>query len=123
MSVNSTGHLVFLAVDDIDKARAFYEELLGLRFIGDEMGTLLFDMDGTALRISPLEDFKPQTFTVLGWNVADITAETAKLKAAGVEPIRYPGMPFDDDGIANLGGLRILWFADPAGNVLSLTQA
>lgn len=123
MSFATTGHLIFLGVNDINAAREFYEQVVGLRFMGDEMGTLLFDMDGTPLRISAIDDFKPQSFTVLGWNVTDIEAETAKLIAAGVQPIRYAGMPQDDQGIATLGGVRLVWFADPAGNVLSLTQS
>jgi catechol 2,3-dioxygenase-like lactoylglutathione lyase family enzyme len=123
MSLDGKEHLVFLGVDDRAAARAFYEETLGLRFIGDEMGTLVFDLSGTPLRISEVENFQPQTFTVLGWNVDDMEAETAKLQAAGVSAIRYPGMPQDENGIASLGSVRILWFRDPAGNVLSLTGA
>ncbi len=123
MPINVKEHLVFLGVDDRAAARTFYEETLGLRFVSDEIGTLVFDLAGTPLRISQVEGFQPQTFTVLGWNVDDIEAETARLQAAGVAPIRYPGMPQDERGIATLGTVRILWFRDPAGNVLSLTQA
>ncbi|NDJ36395.1 MAG: VOC family protein [Chloroflexi bacterium] len=121
MSIKLGSHLAFLGVDDIAAARTFYEETLGLPFVTDEMGTLVFDLNGTQLRISQVEGFRPQTFTVLGWLVEDITAETAKLAAAGIEPVRYPGLPHDEHGIAALGSVRILWFADPAGNVLSLT--
>jgi catechol 2,3-dioxygenase-like lactoylglutathione lyase family enzyme len=122
MAITSTGHLVFIGVDDLAAARNFYEITLGLSFVADEMGTLLFDMNGTPLRVSAVKDFKPQSFSVLGWSVADIEAETDQLIAAGIEPIRYPGMPQGDRGIATLGPARILWFNDPAGNVLSLTQ-
>lgn len=123
MGITTTGHLVFLAVDDLAAARTFYEGTLGLRFAGEEPGALVFDLGGTPLRISAVDGFTPQTFTVLGWNVADLDSATAQLSAAGVEPLRYDGMPHDAQGIASLGPLRILWFTDPAGNVLSLTQA
>lgn len=123
MSITATGHLTFLGVDDAAKARDFYENVLGLSFVGDEMGTLLFDMAGTPLRITAVPGFQPQSFSVLGWNVADIEAEASKLIAAGVGGIRYPNMPQDERGIATLGSVRLFWFTDPAGNVLSLTQA
>jgi catechol 2,3-dioxygenase-like lactoylglutathione lyase family enzyme len=117
------GHLAFIGVDDLNHARPFYEDTLGFRLLDEEPGALVFDMAGIPLRVSLVESFSPQSFTVLGWNVADIAAETAKLRAAGVEPVRYPGMPQDSEGIASLGPLRILWFTDPAGNVLSLTES
>lgn len=123
MAITTTGNLTFLGVDDLEAAKSFYENVIGLRFIADEGGTLLFDMDGTPLRISAIEQFKPQSFSVLGWMVADIDAETDKLLTAGVQPVRYAGMPHDDAGIVTLGTLRIVWFTDPAGNLLSLTQA
>lgn len=122
MSIVRGKHLMFLGVDDNQKVHAFYEKTLGLRFVGDEMGTLVFDMAGTPLRISQIDDFKPQTFTVLGWNTDDIEAVTDALIDAGVDLIRYPGMPQDARGIATLGTTRIIWFNDPAGNVLSFTQ-
>ena len=122
MSIQLQRHLTFLAVDDRDGALTFYRDILGLTFVGDEMGTLVFDLDGTPLRISTLADFPPQTFTVLGWDVTDIEAAVATLADAGVDPIRYPNMPQDDAGIATLGPVRIFWFKDPASNVLSLTE-
>ena len=122
MGVVSGKHLMFLGVDDIQKAKEFYEKTLGLRFVGDEMGTLVFDMSGTPLRISQIDDFRPQTFTILGWTTEDIDAATEGLISASVEPIRYPGMSQDKRGIATLGAIKILWFKDPAGNVLSFTQ-
>jgi catechol 2,3-dioxygenase-like lactoylglutathione lyase family enzyme len=123
MGIVSGKHLMFLGVDDIQKAQEFYEKTLGLRFVGNEMGTLIFDMSGTPLRISQLADFRPQTFTVLGWITEDINAATEALIAASVQPTRYPGIPQDEHGIATLGTIKIVWFNDPAGNVLSFTQA
>lgn len=122
MNIVNGKHLVFLGVDDLQKAREFYEKTLGLRFVGDEIGALVFDMSGTPVRISQIDDFSPQPFTVLGWTTEDIATATEALIAADVEPIRYPGMPQDEHGIATLGTIRIVWFKDPAGNLLSFTQ-
>ncbi|MEL6309704.1 MAG: VOC family protein, partial [Chloroflexota bacterium] len=113
---------VFLGVDDNDKAKTFYENILQLKFIGDENGTLLFALDDTVLRISMIPDFAPQAFTVLGWNVTDIESAVNQLQGNNVEIIQYPHMPQDENGIATLGNVRIVWFKDPAGNVLSLTE-
>lgn len=123
MGISLGDHLMFLGVDDITKARQFYEGVLGIPFVADEHGTLVFDMAGTPLRISQVDGFQAQSFSVLGWNVADIDDATRELSKQGVEAVRYPGMPHDDNGVANLGGVRIVWFKDPAGNLLSFTQA
>lgn len=122
MPLSTIGHLIFLGVDDLNAARTFYEEVLGFAFMADENGTLVFDV-GVPLRIARVEGFTPQTFTVLGWVVDDIEAETKKLTAAGVTMVRYPNMPHDEQGIVKFGDVRLLWFKDPAGNLLSLTQA
>lgn len=123
MTMTTASHLVFLGVDDLAAARSFYKDVLGLRLMADEDEALVFDLGSAPLRISRVENFHPQAFTVLGWTVADITAEALKLAAAGVTPVRYPQMPQDENGIATLGTIRIMWFLDPAGNNLSLTQA
>ena len=122
MHLQQAKHLTFLGVDDTAAARTFYEDILGLRFIRDEAGALVFEMGEMPLRISAVDDFQPQAFTVLGWNVDDIQATANTLRQKGVEPVRYPNMPQDENGIANLGGVHILWIADPAGNILSFTQ-
>jgi predicted enzyme related to lactoylglutathione lyase len=117
-----TGHIAFLGVNNLAAARPFYEEKLGLTFAGEEVDTLVFDMAGTALRITEVEKFKPQRFTVLGWAVPDLDAAATSLKASGIIPISYPHIQQDANGIATLGAARLLWFTDPAGNVLSLTE-
>lgn len=122
MGIQFTGTLTFVAVNDLRAARPFYENILGFQLVAEAPENLVFDMGNTALRISVVENFTPQPFTVLGWAVSDIEAETKRLRDAGIIPLRYENMPQDDSGIAQFDKTRLLWFMDPAGNVLSLTQ-
>ena len=65
----------------------------------------------------------PPGYTVLGWRASDIAATVRGLTARGVAFLRYDGMDQDEDGVwTTPAGDKIAWFADPDGNVLSLTQ-
>ncbi len=125
-SILGAGKLVaFAAVTDFAKARAFYEGVLGLRLVEEELPfALVFDANGTMLRVTKVPEHKPAPFTVLGWDVASIDETVAQLTAAGVEFLRFPGLnDKDPHGIWTApGGARIAWFHDPDGNVLSVTQ-
>jgi catechol 2,3-dioxygenase-like lactoylglutathione lyase family enzyme len=117
--------VAFAATTDPAKARAFYEGVLGLRLVADEKPfALVFDANGTMLRVTTVNELKAQPFTVLGWNVANIEATVDELAGKGVVFNRYKGMNDGDPrGIWNSpSGARVAWFADPDGNVLSLTQ-
>jgi len=115
--------IAFVATTDADRARAFYEDVLGLRLVADELFALVFDANGTMLRIAKVPELAPARHTVLGWAVADAAATVARLAAAGVKFERYDGLPQDDLGIwATPDGARVAWFRDPDGNTLSLTQ-
>ena len=110
---------------DSEKARAFYEGVLGLHLVADEKPfALVFDANGIMLRVTTVHELKPQPFTILGWRVADIEATTDRLTATGVEFLRFTGMnDADPRGIWNSpSGARIAWFKDPDENVLSLTE-
>jgi catechol 2,3-dioxygenase-like lactoylglutathione lyase family enzyme len=113
----------FIAVTDRARAKAFYGERLGLKLVHEDNFALVFDSFGTTLRISPVKDLKPQPFTVLGWEVADIKATVQALRGAGIEFERVPGLPQDELGIWNPGGpVFVAWFKDPDGNTLSVAQ-
>ena len=117
--------IAFAPTIDPLKARVFYESVLGLRLVADQAPFALeFDAHGTMLRVTTVQELKPQPFTILGWRVADIQARVDDLVAAGVKFERYPGInEADPRGIWNSpGGARIAWFKDPDGNVLSLTE-
>lgn len=117
--------MAFAPTTNPAKARAFYEGVLGLRLASDEQPfALVFDANGTMLRITVVHELKPQPFTVLGWRVPDIETTVDRLSAAGVEFQRYKGVnDADPRGIWNSpSGARIAWFKDPDGNVLSVTE-
>ncbi len=117
--------VAFVATTNPNRARAFYEGLLGLRLVEDEKPfALVFDADGVMLRVTVVHEHNPAPFTVLGWQVDSIEDTVDRLTAAGVKFQRYPGMNDGDPrGIWNApSGARVAWFKDPDGNVLSVTQ-
>ena len=117
--------VAFVPTTDPVKARAFYEGVLGLRLAEDDAPfALVFDANGTMLRVTTVAEHYPDPFTVLGWDVESIDSAVKRLAAAGVEFLRYPGLNADDlQGIwISPSGARIAWFHDPDDNVLSLTE-
>jgi catechol 2,3-dioxygenase-like lactoylglutathione lyase family enzyme len=115
------------SVDDIDTARAFYGGILGLD-VTEEHGMLHVAIKGgNPLLIYPKADHVPATYTALNFPVEDLAATLDALAARGVETIKYPGT--DERGImGDIGGTgdmgpAIAWFADPAGNIISVLEA
>lgn len=115
--------VAFVPSTDLVRARAFYEGVLGLTVEDVNDFACVLRGAGTMLRVTLVESLTPQPFTVLGWDVDDIAGAVDKLVERGVAFTRYDGMGQDERQIwtAPSGG-RIAWFADPDGNVLSLTQ-
>jgi catechol 2,3-dioxygenase-like lactoylglutathione lyase family enzyme len=115
--------MAFVSTMDLDKARAFYEGTLGLAVTEHTSFAVAFGGGGSRLRVTKVEAFDPQPFTVLGWVVEDIAATMAGLRECGIEFTVYEGMGQDENGVWQApGGARIAWFRDPDGNTLSLTQ-
>ena len=115
--------IAFAASADLRQARAFYEQVLGLRVIGQNDFARVFDANGTMLRVTAVAEVATPGYTVLGWRVADIAATVYGLTERGVVFLRYDGMDQDGDGVwTTPGGDKVAWFADPDGNILSLTQ-
>jgi catechol 2,3-dioxygenase-like lactoylglutathione lyase family enzyme len=116
--------MAFIATRDRRKAKSFYGDTLGFALMQEDDFAPVFDLNGTKLRISEVADHAPLPYTVLGWEVADI-AETAKaLWSKGISFNRYDGLVQDELGVwtAPGGAAKVVWFTDPDGNVLSLTQ-
>jgi catechol 2,3-dioxygenase-like lactoylglutathione lyase family enzyme len=114
-----------LAVDDLQKAREFYGETLGLEVdvVDEKYGLLTLHRPGgetTLLYLSP--DLQIGNYTVLNFSVDDIDAAVDALTARGVEFLRYEGAPQDEKGIARGMGPDIAWFKDPAGHTLSVLK-
>jgi catechol 2,3-dioxygenase-like lactoylglutathione lyase family enzyme len=113
----------FIPTTDAVRARAFYEDVLGLGVVSDDPFALVLESNGTFIRIAKLDELTPAPYTILGWRVNDIESEVQTLHARGVTFTRYPGMAQTDLGVWTApGGAKIAWFRDPDGNVLSLSQ-
>lgn len=110
------------AVDDLDRAREFYGDTLGLR-TSEEHGLLTLHLAGDRpTLVYPKPDFTPATYTILNFPVDDIDRAVDALAARGVRFERYDGFDQDEKGIARGQGPPIAWFTDPAGNVLSVLE-
>ena len=114
----------FIITRDRAVAKKFYGETLGFRQVHEDDFAVVFDLNGTKLRISTLKDHEPKKFTVLGWEVPDIVAAVKSLKAKGVKFQVYEGFGQDELGIWHPPGStnKVAWFLDPDGNNLSLAQ-
>jgi catechol 2,3-dioxygenase-like lactoylglutathione lyase family enzyme len=115
--------VAFVPTRDSAQARAFYEGILGLRFVTDDGFALVLDANGIMVRVAKVPEFKPAQFTILGWEVSDIERTVSDLVKRGVsfEKYGFPGQ--NEHGIWSApGGAKVAWFKDPDGNVLSLSQ-
>jgi catechol 2,3-dioxygenase-like lactoylglutathione lyase family enzyme len=113
----------FIPVRDLVAARWFYVDVLGLAPEEESPFALVVDAGGTPLRLTPVGELQAQPFTIAGWEVSDISSEVDRLIASGVRFNRYEGMEQDQRGIWTApGGDRVAWFADPDGNILSLSS-
>jgi len=113
------------AVDDVDAARDFYTDKLGLTLavLDEEAGVLALKFDdGHDVFIYRKPDFEPATYTILNFEVDEIESAVDGLSSRGVTFERYDGFDQDEKGIAHGPGPHIAWFKDPAGNILSVLQ-
>ncbi|MEO0450666.1 MAG: VOC family protein [Pseudomonadota bacterium] len=115
---------VFLATSNAEAARLFYEQTLGLALEADDPFALVYQLAGAELRISKVPNHTPLPFTVLDWQVDSIDDAHRALAGKGVEFSIFEGMGQDEKGIwaSPDGRARILWFKDPDGNVLSVSE-
>lgn len=117
--------VAFVSVRDRAQGHAFYGETLGMKHLsGDDFGDFFSFGDGALMRMTAMSEFEANAHPVLGWDVPDIGAAVRELRERGVEFQVYPGMGQDDLGIwtAPDGKAKVAWFADPFGNLLSLSQ-
>ena len=117
--------VTFILTADRSAAKPFYAGALGLAIIAEDDFAVTFALAGGAtMRLTDLPDHRAQAHTVLGWDVADISAAVAELRGKGVSFKIYEGFGQDENGIWSPpgGGAKVAWFSDPDGNVLSLTQ-
>ena len=112
------------AVPDIEAARAFYADTLGLQ-VSEENELLTLHLDGGArpTLIYPKPDHEPANYTILNFPVEDVEAAVDELSSRGVSFEKYDGFDQDEKGIARGQGPDIAWLKDPAGNILSVLKA
>jgi catechol 2,3-dioxygenase-like lactoylglutathione lyase family enzyme len=121
--LESSPIIAFAAATDLNRARVFYEQVLGLPVAEHNDFVCVLDANGTMLRLAAVAKVRQADYTVLGWKVTDIAAAVRSLASRGVLFLRYDGMDQDEDAVwTTPGGDKVAWFADPDGNVLSLTQ-
>jgi catechol 2,3-dioxygenase-like lactoylglutathione lyase family enzyme len=110
------------AVDDVQKARQFYGDTLGLK-TSEENGLLTLHIAGDRpTLVYPKPDHTPAEYTILNFPVDDIDSAVDELSSRGVRFEAYEGFDQDEKGIFREEGPNIAWFKDPAGNVLSVIQ-
>ena len=109
------------AVDDLEKAREFYGETLGLE-ASEENGLMTLHLAGDRpTLVYPKPDLTPASYTILNFPVEDIDKAVDELTARGVRFERYEGVDAGREGhLPRARGPTIAWFKDPAGNVLSV---
>ena len=111
------------AVADIEKAKAFYGDTLGLN-VSDENGLLTLNLAGDRPTIIyPKPDHEPANYTILNFPVDDVEATVDELTRRGVQFERYEAFDQDEKGIMRGQGPDIAWFTDPSGNILSVLKA
>jgi catechol 2,3-dioxygenase-like lactoylglutathione lyase family enzyme len=118
--LGSSELMAFIATADPERARAFYEGTLGLRFIEDGPYALVFDANGTMLRVQKVKAVTLAPGTALGWKVPDIAAAVRQLMERGV--VFEHGEGTNELGIWYSGSAKVAWFKDPEGHTLSLTE-
>jgi catechol 2,3-dioxygenase-like lactoylglutathione lyase family enzyme len=110
------------AAPDLEAARAFYGDTLGLE-VSEENGLLTLHLPGDRpVLIYPKPDHQPANYTILNFPVEDVERAVDWLTARGVQFERYDGFDQDEKGVARAEGPPIAWFTDPAGNILSVLE-
>jgi predicted enzyme related to lactoylglutathione lyase len=113
----------FIPVRDLSTARTFYEETLGLEVTDVSPFAVAIRAGEAMVRLTRVDEFRPQPFTIAGWEVADMDTTIDALSARGVTFARYDGIGQDERGIwSTPGGDQVAWLTDPDGNTLSLTS-
>ena len=107
-----------------DAAKAFYQDVLGLKLVAEDPFRLFFAGRVGFLHISKTPMVTPPQLAVAGFLVDDLPAAVADLKAKGVAMERFVFLSQDEHGVwTSPDGAKVAWFRDPDFNLLSLTQA
>jgi catechol 2,3-dioxygenase-like lactoylglutathione lyase family enzyme len=116
--------VAFATIVDVERAKRFYRDTLGLTLMSEEPPfALVFDANGTMVRLGMAKKLPEAHGTVLGWKVPEIEAAVGELSKSGVRFERFDGLAQDQLGIwASPTGAKVAWFRDPDGNILSISE-
>ena len=113
----------FIATAQPDRAKVFYQDVLGLKLADISPFALVFEECGHSLRVQIVDAFSPPPYTVHGWQVENIATEVETLRDMGIAFLQFDALEQDDLGIwTTPNGDKIAWFKDPCGNTLSFTE-
>jgi catechol 2,3-dioxygenase-like lactoylglutathione lyase family enzyme len=113
-----------LPAQDVQRARAFYRDVLGFEPARDHQNHLFYECGGSSFLVFPSSGSPSGTHDQLGFAVEDVEACAAELRSRGVEFETYeapPGCSFRD-GIMDYGAVKAAWFKDSEGNLISIAQ-
>ncbi|HEX4426115.1 MAG TPA: VOC family protein [Terriglobales bacterium] len=113
----------YIPVLDVARARKFYEEIIGLRPKLEYAGGVVYECGGAEVFMYPTPNAGTSKASQAFWQVADVEAEVADLKARGLkfEEYNMPGMTMKNS-IVTAGGAKTAWFKDTEGNILAISQ-
>ena len=113
-----------IAVKDIETAKDFYGNKLGLKLLDENPGGMLFESGASKLFIYPSEFAGTNKATYAAWAVDDVEAAVAELKGKGIVFEHYDNLPETtrEGDIHVMGGQKGAWFKDPDGNILSIAN-
>ena len=113
----------YIPTSDIARARKFYEGTVGLTPKVEYAGGVIYECGGAEVFMYPTKNAGTSKASQAYWQVSDVEAEVADLKARGVEFEEYdlPGMTMKNS-IATAGGAKTAWFKDTEGNILAVSQ-
>ncbi|MGE5685725.1 MAG: VOC family protein [Nitrososphaerota archaeon] len=123
MDFKNTKAFSSFSVKDLDEAKRFYDQMLGLPVSESDEGLILQTKGGIDIFIYPKPDHTPATFTVLNFVVDDVDRAVDELTKLGIRFQIYDKgeLKTDDRGVFQ-GKPKIAWFKDPAGNFLSILE-
>ena len=113
----------YIPVSNVARARKFYEETIGLKPKQEYAGGVIYECGGAEVFMYPTSNAGTSKASQAFWQVADVEAEVADLKARGVKFEEYdmPGVTMKNS-IATAGGAKTAWFKDTEGNILAVSQ-
>jgi catechol 2,3-dioxygenase-like lactoylglutathione lyase family enzyme len=124
--LNDHDSAAILAVADLDRARAFYGETLGLELAdeGAEQGVLIYRTGATRLIVYRSDHAGTNRSNAVVWGVGgDLDSIVAELEARGARFEHYPDIGRLEGNVHHAGGMKLVWLKDPDGNILHLNSA